>query len=526
MAGRGGAKASSAKAELLPQLSFALDFGVAEPQVSAPVPAIPRYSPIVLVEPPAPLLSAPLLPTSVEEAPVAPAEPVLYTVRRLLAEVRGRVEQSYPGTLNVEGEISNCRPAASGHLYFTLKDGDAQLAVVMFRRQSQYLGFKPRDGLHVELRGRISVYESRGQLQFIADSMRPRGEGALQLAFEELKRRLAAEGLFDAGRKRPLPAFPHCIGIVTSTSGAALRDIIHVVRRRHARLNLLVYPAVVQGPSCASSVAAGVRWFNRNPGRVDLILVTRGGGSLEDLAGFNDEGLARVIAESALPVVSAVGHEIDTSIADLVADLRAPTPSAAAEMITGAQHRIAERIASLDARVRRAGQYHLLHALQRLARLSAAHVLARLRDSVSLRHRTIDELRLRLRAALIAQGTRSTRQQAARLAALEARLRRQDPAVRLASVARRVNSAEASLTRLRTSLIVRPRTRLAQAETSLHALSPLAVLNRGYAIVYAESGVILRSPEEAIPDSVIRARLAGGTLAARVVSEQATPGRG
>ena len=506
----------------MPQLSFSLAFDEPPPEPATavlpmspdPAPATPRYAPIVIAGPE---------PEAAASHEPPPAQPILYTVRRLLAEVRGRVEQSYPGTLNVEGEVSNCRPASSGHLYFTLKDGDAQLAVVMFRRQSQYLGFKPRDGLHVELRGRISVYESRGQLQFIADSMRPRGEGALQLAFEELKRRLAAEGLFDAARKRPLPAFPHCIGIVTSTSGAALRDIIQVVRRRHARLNLLVYPAVVQGPGCPSAVAAGVRWFNRNPGRVDLILVTRGGGSMEDLSGFNDEALARTIAASALPVVSAVGHEIDTSIADLVADLRAPTPSAAAELITAAQHRIADRIAGLDARVWRAGQFHLLHARQRLARLSAAQVLARLRDSVSLRHRTMDELRLRLRAGLIAQANRTTRVQTARLAQLEARLRRHDPTVRVASIARRIEVADARLNRLRATLTARQRARLTQASGSLHALSPLAVLNRGYAIVYTESGAILRSPAEAAPDTLIRARLATGTLAARVVQEQATP---
>ncbi len=494
-------------------MSFELNF---EPPAAAPPasavpdpPPVPRYAPIVLAEP--------------EPDPDPPLEPVLYTVRRLLAEVRGRLEGSYPGIINIEGELSNCRPASSGHLYFTLKDGDAQLSVVMFRRQSQYLGFKPRDGLHVEMRGRISVYESRGQLQLIADSMRPRGEGALQLAFEELKRRLLAEGLFDPARRRPLPAFPHCIGIVTSTSGAALRDIIHVVRRRHARLNLLVYPAVVQGPGCPASVVAGIRWFNRNPGRVDLILITRGGGSIEDLSGFNDEQLARTIAASTLPVVSAVGHEIDTSIADLVADLRAPTPSAAAEMITAAQHRIADRIAALDARVRRAGQYHLLHARQRLARLSAASVLTRLRDAVSLRHRTLDELQLRLRAALIAQSNRTMRRHSARLAQLEARLRRQDPTVRLLASAHRIAAAETRLSRLRSTLFTRPRARLERASGSLQALSPLAVLQRGYAIVYSESGAILRSPVEAAADTLIRARLAEGTLTARVVALEEKP---
>ena len=284
--------------------------------------------------------------------PIA-VEPILYTVRQLIAELRQHVEGAYTGLLHVEGEISNCRPAASGHIYFTLKDGDAQLPVVLFRRQAVLLGFKPKDGMAVEARGKISVYETRGQLQLIAESLRPRGEGVLQMAFEQLKRRLKAEGLFDRPRK-PLPPFPQCVGIVTSPTGAALQDIIQVVRRRHARLNLLVYPAVVQGAQCAASVAAGIRWFNAHPERVDLILIARGGGSLEDLAGFNDEALARVIAASELPVVSAIGHEIDHTIADFVADLRAPTPSAAAELITSAQHRIEERVMGLERRVLRA----------------------------------------------------------------------------------------------------------------------------------------------------------------------------
>ena len=197
------------------------------------------------------------------------------------------------------------------------------------------------------VRGRISVYESRGQLQLIAETMEPRGAGALQLAFEQLKARLLAEGLFDADRKRPLPAFPKCIGIITSPTGAVIRDIVTIVRRRHARLNLLIYPATMQGASSPGSVAAGIRWFNANPSLVDLIVLARGGGSFEDLAGFNDEALARVIAASELPVVSAIGHETDFTIADFVADLRAATPSAAAELVTAAQHRIEERVAAL-----------------------------------------------------------------------------------------------------------------------------------------------------------------------------------
>jgi exodeoxyribonuclease VII large subunit len=484
------------------------------------------------------LFSAPVIEKR-PEPPPAKVQPILYTVRQLIAELRQHVEGSYTGLLNVEGEISNCRPAASGHLYFTLKDGDAQLPVVLFRGKAGLLAFKPKDGMAVEARGRISVYESRGQLQLIAESLRPRGTGALQLAFEQLRDRLRREGLFDRPRK-PLPPFPHCIGVVTSPSGAAIRDIIQVVRRRHARLNLLIYPAVMQGPQCPTTVAAGIRWFNRHPERVDLILVARGGGSFEDLNGFNDERLARAIVASALPVVAAIGHEIDHTIADFVADLRAPTPSAAAELITAAQHRIEERVLSLERRVLRAGEFHLLRARQRLARLSAEQVLARLSDSIGLREQKIDELRMRLNTA----AERRLRNRATRLAALETRLRRHDPTVRLALAQRRLAAAGDRIERIAAQIVAQRRNRLElslfrfetlpqrvmelrrrrleHASLRLHALSPLAVLNRGYAIVYAETGQILRDSAEAAPDQIIRARLARGSLRAQIIQTEKT----
>ncbi len=444
-------------------------------------------------------------------------EPILYTVRQLIAELRGHLESAYTGILNVEGEVSNCRPAGSGHLYFTLKDGDSQLPVVMFRRQAQLLGFKLRDGLAVEVRGRITVYESRGQLQLIAETLRPRGTGALQLAFEQLRDRLRREGLFDRPRT-PLPPFPHCIGIVTSPSGAALRDIIQVIRRRHARLNLLIFPAVVQGAQCPSSVAAGIRWFNRHPDRVDLILIARGGGSLEDLAGFNDEALARTIVASTLPVVSAIGHEIDHTIADFVSDLRAPTPSAAAELVTAAQHRIEERVLSLERRVLRAGDYHLLRCRQRLQRLSASHVLARVRDSIGLREQRMDDLNRRLEAATDNR-LRTSNQ---RLAALEARINRQAPTVRMAAANRRLTDAFRRIDRLAEKLVSRRRYRLERASLHLSALSPLAVLNRGYAIVYLQPdgdtpSHILRNAAEARPQQEILARLAHGSVRATIL---------
>ncbi len=267
----------------------------------------------------------------------------IWPVRELVGQVRELVEQEY-GDVWVEGEISNYRPAPSGHVYFTLKDAEAQLPVVLFRRQAMLLRFRPEDGLHVLARGRVSVYEQRGQMQLVAETMEPVGAGSLQLAFEQLKARLKAEGLFDAERKRPLPAFPRTVGIITSPTGAVIRDFLNIVARRHSGLSVLVCPVSVQGDSAPEEIEAALRELN-DSGLVDVIVVARGGGSLEDLAAFNSERVARAIAASRLPVVSAIGHETDFTIADFVADLRAPTPSAAAELITEAQHKIAEHLA-------------------------------------------------------------------------------------------------------------------------------------------------------------------------------------
>ena len=304
----------------------------------------------------------------------------------------------------MEGEISNWRPAATGHCYFTLKDGAAQLSVVMFRRQASLIRFQPKDGDAVRLRGQLSVYENRGQMQLIAEWMEPRGLGALLAAVRELKERLRREGLFD--RKRPLPPFPKCIGIVTSVQGAALRDIVKVCRRRHAAVNLLIYPAAVQGPRCAIEVAAGVRWFSRHPERADVVIVARGGGSWEDLHGFDDERVARAIAACAVPVIVGVGHATDSTIADAAADVCAPTPSAAAELVTAAQHRIEERVERLHSRLARAGRYEMLRARQRLSRLGAEMVLRRVRDGFDRRAQRFDELDLRMNNAILRRAAR------------------------------------------------------------------------------------------------------------------------
>jgi len=447
---------------------------------------------------------------SAEATPAIPARRI-WTVGDLVTGIRQQLEGEYQD-IWVEGEISNCRPAPSGHIYFTLKDGEAQLPVVLFRRQAMLLRFRPQDGLAVLARGRISVYESRGQLQLIAETIEPRGAGALQLAFEQLKARLLAEGLFDAARKRPLPSFPRCVGVITSTSGAVLHDIIKVVRRRHARLHLLVYPATVQGPGCAASIIAGIRFFNAHKDQADLILIARGGGSIEDLAGFNDESLARAIAASTLPVVSAVGHETDFTIADFVADLRAPTPSAAAELITAAQHRIEERVQALDARVRRAIRYQIMLARQRFGTLSITQIQNRLQTLIGRRSQRLDDLRHRLESA----AARRLRTPATRIAALTGRLERHNPSVRLALTRRRLESVGQSLNRLALSTIAARTTRLHHASARLHALSPIAVLNRGYALVYSADGQLLRNAADTQPGNSIRARLAHGTFEAEV----------
>lgn len=449
--------------------------------------------------------------------PPAIPERRIWTVADLVGSIRQQIETTR-SDLWVEGEISNCRPAPSGHIYFTLRDADAQLPVVLFRRQAQLLRFRPTDGLAVLVRGRISVYESRGQLQLIGETIEPRGAGSLQLAFEQLKARLLAEGLFDSARKRPLPSFPRCVGIVTSPTGAVIRDIVTVVRRRHARLNLLIFPAVMQGSSSPGSVAAGIRFFNRNPGLADLLVIARGGGSMEDLACFNDEALARIIAASELPVVSAIGHETDFTIADFVADLRAPTPSAAAELITAAQHRVEDRIAALSNRASRAMRLHLLELRQRYARLSAPIVLRRVHDSINRRGQRIDELQMRLERA----SARHIRLRAERLRILTERLHRQDISYRLAASRRRVERATVILDRSIAATLSRRKGRLEADTARLRALSPLSILARGYALIYADNGTLLRSAAETAPGQLIRARLASGALSATVTATDST----
>ncbi len=434
----------------------------------------------------------------------------IWKLAELLSELRTRLEREYTDVW-VEGEISNFRPAASGHLYFTLKDGEAQLRVVFFRMQARLLRFRPENGLSVIARGRLSIYEERGELQMIGEHLEPVGAGALQLAFEQLKKKLAAEGLFDKDRKKPIPGLPHRIGVVTSPQGAALQDILNILRRRHESLDVLIYPAQVQGEAAAREVAAGVRYFNRSP-QVDVIVIARGGGSFEDLAAFNDEALARTIAGSSVPVISAIGHETDFTICDFVADLRAPTPSAAAELVVRSKRELQERLAGLDTRLGRGARYQILSARQRLSRLAQSRAFARMQELVARRQQRVDELVYRLAAAQ--QRQIGAMRQRVELAGV--RLRHQEMSSRLHLMRRELGTRVEALASATRHQLEKRAARLQRLAGQLQALSPLGILERGYALIFDEQGKLVTRADQLSPGDEIRARLARGRLRARV----------
>jgi exodeoxyribonuclease VII large subunit len=439
----------------------------------------------------------------------------IWPVSELVGQVRDFVEQKY-GDVWVEGEISNFRPAPSGHIYFTLKDAEAQLPIVLFRRQAILLRFRPEDGLHVLVRGRVSVYEQRGQMQLVAETMEPVGVGSLQLAFEQLKARLKAEGLFDTDRKQPLPAFPRTVGIVTSPTGAVIRDFLNIVTRRHSGLNVLLVPASVQGDQAAVEIEAAIAHLNAS-GLVDIIVLARGGGSLEDLAAFNSERIARAIAASHLPVVSAIGHETDFTIADFVADLRAPTPSAAAELITEAQHKIADHLANQSNRLTRAVRFQLLNARQNLSHLPVSRAEARISALLHRKAQRLDDLATRLESAL----TSSLRRNCDHVAALRATVLRHDPRQSLAQARERLQVNRNHLHRAIEHHLHARSNALSSLHARLHSLSPLAVLDRGYALVLSADGAVVRSTTQVKPGDPVVTRLADGSFTSRV--ESASP---
>ena len=437
----------------------------------------------------------------------------IWPVRELVSQVRELVEQEY-GDVWVEGEISNYRPAPSGHVYFTLKDAEAQLPVVLFRRQAMLLRFRPEDGLHVLARGRVSVYEQRGQMQLVAETMEPVGAGSLQLAFEQLKARLKTEGLFDAGRKRPLPAFPRTVGIVTSPTGAVIRDFLNIVARRHSGLSVLICPVSVQGDSAPEEIEAAIKELN-DSGLVDVIVVARGGGSLEDLAAFNSERVARAIAASRLPVVSAIGHETDFTIADFVADLRAPTPSAAAELITEAQHKIAEHLAKQSHRLERAARFQMLQARQRLTRLPVSRAEGRVNMLLHRLAQRLDELSFRQGIAM----ARVLQYAQLHLAELTAAALRHDPRQQLGEARERLAACRTRLDRALERLLHASTSTMSALDAKLHSLSPLAVLERGYALVLDADGGVVRSTEQITAGDEVTTRLTDGAFTSRVESK-------
>ena len=439
-----------------------------------------------------------------------PAERRTWTVRDLVAAVRTHLEREY-GDVWVEGEISNFRAHESGHLYFTLKDQNAQIRIVMFRSAARLLRFRPENGLQVVVRGRVTIYEDRGELQVSAEYVEPKGAGALQIAFEQLKAKLEAEGLFDSARKKPVPTLPARIGIVTSPQAAALRDILNVLRRRHDTVSVLIFPAQVQGEAAALEVSAGVRYFNKARS-VDVIIVARGGGSAEDLAAFNHEGLARAIAASGIPVISAIGHETDFTIVDFVADLRAPTPSAAAELVIRSRLEVAEQMGGLHRRLEKAMRYQLLMARQNLTEVSRHGAFARIMDLIHRREQRLDDLVNRL-----AHGQRDIfEKQRRRFEMLSAAVRHYDVRRVLGGMKKDLDArTTAIVSAVRNSLLER-RVRVERMETALQALSPLAILERGYALVFDGAGNLVKDAARVKAGDEISARLAKGTVSATV----------
>jgi exodeoxyribonuclease VII large subunit len=381
----------------------------------------------------------------------------------------------------------------------------------MFRSSARLLRFKPEDGMQVVARGRVTVYDERGQLQVSVEYLEPKGAGALQIAFEQLKAKLAAEGLFDSERKREIPALPQRIGIVTSPQAAALRDILHILRRRHHSVNVVIYPAQVQGELAASEVAAGVRYFSRAKS-VDVVIVTRGGGSAEDLAAFNEEGLARTVAAAEIPVISAVGHETDFTIVDFVADLRAPTPSAAAELVIRSRQEIEEQVELLSSRLEKAIRYQLLMGRQQLTELGQHGAFGRMVDAIRRRQQTLDELVFRM-----AHAQRDVLEARRRkYETLSAAVRHYDLRRVLAGVRGELGARTEAMAAAMRSVLLQRRARLDRMGSALEALSPVAILERGYALVFDGSGKLLKDADQVREGDEIEARLARGRVGAIV----------
>jgi len=479
----------------------------------------------------------------------------IWKVSELTARIRGVLEPAF-NDISVEGEISNCRIPASGHAYFTLKDAKSQIRCVCFREQMRGLKFKLEDGLHITVRGSISVYDARGEYQIYVQSMEPVGLGALQLAFEQLKKKLAAEGLFDQARKKPLPVLPCAIGVITSPTGAAIRDILRVLKRRFHNARILIFPVKVQGDGASAEIVEALRYFERAK-CAEVIILARGGGSLEDLWAFNDEALARTIFAATIPIISGVGHEIDFTIADFVADLRAPTPSAAAELVIRSReefdgllrehqrrlvHHIRFRISELKHRSRDLQTHRGFRQLESLLRSRRQFVddmtqslqigmqlrLASIRERVTTANARVGSFDLRTRAqvlrrrieqrcdALTGAMDRILARKRREHATAEVRFAALDLRARVAKLRAQSERCAAELQVRIDRLLVARRRKLESAMMQLDERSPLNILQRGFAIAYDASGKVLHSADQVAIGDEIAVRLQQGELAATV----------
>jgi exodeoxyribonuclease VII large subunit len=435
----------------------------------------------------------------------------IFTVSELNGRIRAILDDTF-GDLWVSGEISGVRLAASGHYYFTLKDGESQVKCACFRMNARYLKFRPQEGVAVIARGRLDVYEARGEYQLLVEHLEPQGFGALQFAFEQMKKKLATEGLFDSARKRPLPKLPQRIGIVTSPAGAVIQDMLHILSRRFPGLHIRIYPALVQGEGSVEQVCRGLRYFSDSEW-AEVVIVARGGGSLEDLWTFNEEAVARAIAACRVPVISAVGHETDVTIADFVADLRAPTPSAAAELVICTREQLLDSVAGSQRRLVQGIRYRLSVAARRLHQQAVDRATASLHRRIGRHLQRVDELERccsdHMRRALRSGQDRWT--------VIDARLRRMDLRLRFSEARRRLETLHTGLCQSMNYRLASAQRRFGPPQAHLRQLSPLRVLERGYAIVQNEAGEVVRSPAQAPQGSRIHTRLASGELDAQVL---------
>ena len=434
----------------------------------------------------------------------------VYTVSEITSQIKDLLEGEFPDVW-IEGEISNFSSPTSGHLYFVLKDKNAQIKCACFRQRARLLKFQPEDGLRVIAIGHVGVYEPRGEYQLYVQSLEPKGLGALQLAFEQMKAKLQAEGLFDPARKKPLPLLPRVIGIVTSPTGAALQDILRILVRRYQNVRVLIYPSRVQGEGAANELADGIARLNTYP-EIDVLIVGRGGGSVEDLWAFNEEVVARAIANSRIPVISAVGHEIDFTIADFVADVRAPTPSAAAEMVVLKKSEFMDRVTGLEQRLAQSVHILLSQMRNRILSLSTVRAFSSVESRLQRYQQRTDELSFRLETAI--QSRLSTLQSHWRI--LSSFFQRYD--LRQSILIRRetVKAREQRLFSRLQLLLQISRRRVQSLESTLIALNPMAVLERGYAICRDKRGNVVKNSRNLTTGELFTVTLARGKIEGEV----------